>query len=255
MPVMSPSEPSAPAGYAYDAQFLSYSQRISAQSAKEITLLLPDLLAVESVLDVGCAQGTWLNHWRQSGVEDIVGVDGDYVVRDRLEIPPERFIAQDVSEPFDLDRQFDLVQCLEVAEHIAADHATTLIDNLTRHGACILFSAAPPGQGGEYHVNEQPYDYWRELFAQRGYAALDAVRPLIRDKVDVAIWYRHNIILYVRNDLLPQLPETLRESVIPRESSIPDVSSPTYRIRKAIVRHIPATLQLELAKLVARLRG
>lgn len=255
MPVMSPSESSASAGYAYDAQFLSYSQRISAQSANQITSLLKDMLSVESVLDVGCAQGTWLNFWQQSNVEDIVGVDGDYVVRDRLEIPSDRFIAQDVSQPFDLERQFDLVQCLEVAEHIAADHAATLIDNLTRHGAYLLFSAAPPGQGGEYHVNEQPYDYWRDLFAARGYVALDAVRPLIENNAQVAIWYRHNIILYVRQDMLPRLSAAFQESVIPSEASIPDVSPLTYRIRKAIIRHIPAPLQLGLARLVARLRG
>ena len=255
MPVMSPSESSASAGYAYDAQFLSYSQRVSARSAKQITTLLKDMLSVNSVLDVGCAQGTWLNFWQQSNVADILGVDGDYVVRDRLEIPSACFLAQDVSEPFDLERQFDLVQCLEVAEHIAADQAATLVDNLTRHGASILFSAAPPGQGGEYHVNEQPYDYWRNLFQARGYRALDAVRPLIRNNDQVAIWYRHNIILYVRQDVLSQLPETIQRTAIPEQASIPDVSPVVYRIRKAIVRHLPAPLQLGLAKLVARLRG
>ncbi len=255
MPVLSPPASSTSSGYSYDSQFLSYSQRISAQSAKQITALLTDMLSIDSVLDVGCAQGTWLNCWQQLNIDDFVGVDGDYVVRDRLEIPTDRFIPQDVSEPFDLERRFDLVQCLEVAEHIPEDRASTLVDNLTRHGACIMFSAAPPGQGGEYHVNEQPYDYWRDLFRSRGYTALDAIRPSIREDSNVAIWYRHNVILYVRHDMLSQLSETLQDSVVPDGAPILDVSPSLYRVRKVIVRRIPAPMQLVLAKLVARIRG
>jgi hypothetical protein len=33
----------------------------------------------------------------------------------------------------------------------------------------VLFSAAPPGQGGEHHVNERTYEFWRGLFARHGY--------------------------------------------------------------------------------------
>lgn len=253
MPVLSPP-PTSP-GYSYDPRFLSYSQKISAQSAQQITTLLKELVPIESVLDVGCAQGTWLNHWQQLSIEDFLGVDGDYVIRDRLEIPDDKFVPQDVSQPFDLDRKFDLVQCLEVAEHIPAAHASTLIDNLTRHSDFIMFSAAPPGQGGEYHVNEQPYDYWRDLFQARGYSAVDGVRPSIRENSKVAVWYRHNIIIFVRTERLSELPNDLRNTVIPDGTPIPDLSPLLYKARKAIVRHIPDSIQLKLAKLVARMRG
>jgi hypothetical protein len=31
---------------------------------------------------------------------------------------------------------------------------------LARHARrFVLFSAAPPGQGGEFHVNERPFEY------------------------------------------------------------------------------------------------
>jgi hypothetical protein len=32
----------------------------------------------------------------------------------------------------------------------------------------VVFSAAQPGQGGLGHVNEQPTDYWIDLFEKEG---------------------------------------------------------------------------------------
>jgi hypothetical protein len=34
----------------------------------------------------------------------------------------------------------------------------------------IVFTAAPPGQGGTDHVNEQPPSYWIAKFSVRGFA-------------------------------------------------------------------------------------
>ena len=52
---------------------------------------------------------------------------------------------------------------------LGGEHADTFVQNLVRHASgAILFSAAPPGQGGEFHVNEQPYEYWRGKFQRCG---------------------------------------------------------------------------------------
>ena len=83
----------------------------------------------------------------------------------------------DLTHPLQLDRQFDLVLSLEVAEHIPAGRAATFIDSLVRHGDAILFSAAIPRQGGEQHINCQWPSWWAELFTQRGYQTFDLVRP------------------------------------------------------------------------------
>jgi 2-polyprenyl-3-methyl-5-hydroxy-6-metoxy-1,4-benzoquinol methylase len=68
-----------------------------------------------------------------------------------------------------LGRRFDLVWCFEVAEHIHPSHVEAFVDNLCRHSDIITLSAAPPGQGGEGHFNEQPQSYWVSMFAKRGY--------------------------------------------------------------------------------------
>lgn len=60
----------------------------------------------------------------------------------------------DVGAPIELHRRFDLVLCLEVAEHLPASAADTLVRSLTGLGNVIAFSAAIPFQGGANHVNE-----------------------------------------------------------------------------------------------------
>ena len=100
-------------------------------------------------------------------------VDGPYVDRRRLLIDPGDFHAADLAAPIGLGRRFDLVQSLEVAEHLPAAKAEQFVDMLTTHGHCVMFSAAVPGQGAENHVNEQPAEYWRAIFGERGYGAVD----------------------------------------------------------------------------------
>jgi hypothetical protein len=83
-----------------------------------------------------------------AGSRTVLGVDGDYVGADRLVIPRERFTALDLSEPIWLGRRFDLVQSLEVAEHIPGSKAEVFIDSLVAHGDLILFAACPSKSSG-----------------------------------------------------------------------------------------------------------
>jgi SAM-dependent methyltransferase len=179
------------------------------RSAQEIVPLILDLVHPGSVIDVGCASGTWLAIFRAHGVADILGVDGDYVERDRLEIPPGTFRSHDLTQPLTLDRRFDLVVSLEVAEHLPRRCAGQFVDSLTRLGPAVLFSAAIPYQGGTHHVNEQWQDYWAARFRERGYVAVDCLRPQIWTNERVEYWYAQNALLYVEAAYLAAHP-TLR---------------------------------------------
>ena len=127
----------------------------SDRSAREIIPLVFELIRPRSVIDVGCGSGTWLAVCQEFGVEDILGVDGDYVDEKILTIPKSRFSPRDLRKPFQIGRRFDLVLSLEVAEHLPAESAGSFIDSLTAHGDVVLFSAAIPHQGGMRHLNEQ----------------------------------------------------------------------------------------------------
>jgi SAM-dependent methyltransferase len=239
--------------YVYDTEFLEYTERSSRHAAEKTVARLRENVDVDSVLDVGCARGTWLAAWHDSGVADVVGVDGAYV-DNALRIGEERFRALDLAQPFDLGRHFGLVQTLEVAEHIPAAAAQTFIDNLVRHASgVILFSAAPPGQGGEFHVNEQPYDYWRAKFAGHGYTAYDCVRAWLADDAAVSSWYRFNPLLYATDAARQRLSAAILATRVPEDVPIVDVAPLWYRARKSLVRTLPFGVQQALARLKARL--
>jgi hypothetical protein len=184
----------------------------------------------------------------------VYGVDGDYVDRRMLEIPMSNFCPMNLNVAFDLKRQFDLVQSLEVGEHIEESASEIFVDSIARHARCyILFSAAPPGQGGEYHINEQPYEFWRQKFEERGFATLDAVRPIIIEDTRISYWYRYNTLLFIRRELLPGMGKSLHDKALPATEQIKDLSSLPFRLRKAIVRNLPKIMQHEIARLKAKL--
>jgi hypothetical protein len=79
--------------YAYNDDFIQYAAQSSAYAAVAITSLLYRQLKVDSVLDVGCARGTWLRAWGDRGVADLHGIDGDYIDRRLLEVPACMFTA------------------------------------------------------------------------------------------------------------------------------------------------------------------
>ena len=45
------------------------------------------VLTVKSVIDVGCGVGPWAAEFMARGIEEVWGVDGDYVDRAQLRIP------------------------------------------------------------------------------------------------------------------------------------------------------------------------
>jgi len=240
--------------HAYDSAFMHYADASARHSALTVSRMLRVPLSVGSVLDIGCAKGTWLAAWKEAGVVTIYGVDGAYIDQDRLIIPRNAFTPADLAAPLGLGRRFDLVQSLEVAEHIAETSAGQFILNLVNHSnGLVLFSAAPPGQGGEFHVNEQGYDYWRQKFAAHGYEAFDYLRPRIASDKSISFWYRYNIILYVHRDRVGALPPDVMATRVDSSLTIPDLTPVAFRLRKAVVRSLPVSLRHMLARFKARL--
>jgi hypothetical protein len=236
----------------YNAAFYNRADK-SMLAARTIIPILRSFLEICSVLDVGCARGVWLSAWAESGCDDFIGIDGTDVEPARLAIDPGRFVATDLSIPFNLGRRFDFVQCLEVAEHLPRTRSKSLVADLVSHSDVVLFSAAPPGQGGEYHINEQPYDFWKALFNEHGYVAFDCLRPVICQMHAIPFWYRYNSILYVKSDAVRRLSKQATTYRLLPAGRVQDMSSLLFRIRKAIVRLLPDKLNNFMARIIARL--
>lgn len=226
-------------GHVYTADFYDYISAGSRASADAIVPLVLRELQMDSILDVGAGNGSWLAAWMAEGVDDALAIDGAYVDTSRLAVPTRNFAAHDLSQPLDLGRRFGLVQSLEVAEHIPAESADQFVDSLCRHGDVILFSAAVRHQGGEFHVNEQPPEYWRRKFAARGYDCFDWLRPLIAGRPAIKPWYRFNMVMYANAAGRQRLSPAARAARVQDACKLAERGNLAWQARRMAVALIP----------------
>lgn len=177
----------------YDGAFFAHMTSAASHSAQVVAPLVLDLLPpVKSVVDVGCGTGAWGRAFQDLGAHKVLGVDGAYVDPAQMLVD---FQPADLAAGMPDVGRFDLVVCLEVAEHLPETRAASFVRDLTALAPLVLFSAAAPGQGGTNHVNEQWPDYWISLFQHCGYLCVDALRPALRYDERVAWFYRQNLML------------------------------------------------------------
>jgi SAM-dependent methyltransferase len=196
----------------YDVEWFSRQMEGSLRSAQVVVPIVVDLVKPKCVVDVGCGVGTWLAVFKECGVENIKGLDGDYVDRSLLRIPREDFHPVDLTQPFSLEQTFDLAVSLEVAEHLPQSSAIGFVESLVKLAPIILFSAAVPYQGGTDHLNEQWPEYWKQLFLKYNYKMFDPVRKLIFNDKRVEWWYRQNIFMFASSNII-EGNEILRDLV------------------------------------------
>ena len=247
----------------YNSSFYSNRDSETSSSAEAVIDCVLNITKPLSVVDVGCGVGTWLRIFKKQGCKRILGIDRDEVPRKSLQIEESEFLATqlEVESIPAIAGRFDLVVSLEVAEHLNPSVASRFVQTLTELGPIVLFSAAIPHQGGVHHVNEQWQDYWRQLFAERGYSCFDVIRPMIWDNAKVYYWYRQNTFLYACKEAHPRLrlpvefnvssPKIISvvhpEAFMKKCTEITELSRPLSSIR--------ATMRSLLKLIAQRLKG
>jgi SAM-dependent methyltransferase len=167
-------------------------------SAGPVVPLLTELVGPGSVVDFGCGTGAWLQAFVDRGVEDVVGLDGEYVERGDLRIAADRFVACDLAHPPSLARRFDLALSLEAVHYLSKDDAVGAVHWLTAHADVVYFAAAVPFQEGGPSLTRQWPAWWARLFAEDGLDTYDLLRPQLWEQPEVDWWYSQNGILYAR---------------------------------------------------------
>ncbi len=203
------------------------------KSAEQIVPIVLELVKPKSVIDVGCGDGGWLTVFKKYGIQDIYGVDGNWVSNESLLIEPSRFIAYDLRRPFQMNRKFDLVVAVEVAEHLPPSNSETFVNSLTRLGDVILFSAAIPFQVGQGHLNGQWPIFWANKFERNGFKVVDCIRQKIWNNSSVRPYYAQNIFVYVRLEALDKYP-LLREALLLTNTSFLSVVHPKIYLQSVI---------------------
>lgn len=238
----------------YNRKFFEARQIGAHVSADRISEWVCGLLSPKSVLDVGCGTGGWLAAFQRLGVSDVLGMDGDWVPRDRLEVPADKFRPVDLRQPLEPGRHFDLAICLEVAEHLPEVDARQLVHGLTLASPIVLFSAAVPHQGGTGHLNEQWPGYWIALFRERGYVCVDCVRGRFWNDDRVAWWYAENAFFFVAEaaaDSIARLQAEARRFPLANcavvhpalfEAKLRELSNPMSYSLRGVFQVLPALL-------------
>jgi SAM-dependent methyltransferase len=190
-----------------------HSEAIHNMTAPRIVApLVSALVAPKCVVDFGCGLGTWLRAFKENGSTEILGLDGKWCNKNLLlkNITEQELKVVDLEEPIVLDKTYDLVISLEVAEHLSEKCADIFVQSLVNAGKVILFSAAIPKQGGMNHINEQWSAYWKAKFAQHHYCFHDIIRPQIWNNTNIEWWYKQNMFVVAHENIsFPPEPENL----------------------------------------------
>jgi SAM-dependent methyltransferase len=174
----------------------------AASSAEAISQTILLSLRPNTIVDVGCGTGALLEALRRRGCQ-VLGLEYSEAA---LQYCRSRNL--DVRK-FDLERDilaeertFDVAISMEVAEHLPEKISGRYVALLARLSSVIVFTAAPPGQGGLDHVNEQPPSYWISKFQALGFAYDEELSQLWRkswrETAVVAWWYFQNLMIFRR---------------------------------------------------------
>lgn len=196
---------------AYDDKFFLFNLADSRPQAEWLAPKLAEALQIERMVDIGCATGHWVNAFLASGV-DARGIEGSTAAGRYLVCPKDRVSFADLRQPLSTPAyDVDLVMSIEVAEHIESKYVNMFLQNIVRYNPTYIFiTAATPGQGGQYHVNEQPFDYWIDKFQKYGYAQDPKIKSLVVELVN-------------EGRSLEVVPKVMRHPDIPHEGVwIPD---------------------------------
>ena len=208
--------------YKYNKKFYDWIDNMVKGDAEVIMPYLIQWTQPKNIVDFGCGEGVWLEVAR--GLDEnisFLGIDCDYLDRERLKIPSDLFMAADLSRPLEIKEKYDLAISTEVAEHIEERYSEQFVDNITSAADRIFFTAATPGQDGVNHINEQWQSYWIEKFRRRGYFVDLSVRNFFWNRDDVTDWRRKNILFFSKCE---------KESIAPCAPCFDVVHPESYRI-------------------------
>jgi len=180
-----------------DEFFESEACSMTGRRADAIARAIHERWAPKSVFDFGCGRGWLLSALHALGV-DAVGCEGSLSGVERC--APDILVTHaDLRRPVVMNRTFDLVMCVEVAEHLPGSAAETLVTSIARAASSrILFSASGPGQDGDDHIHLRPPAYWAGKFAAHGFLENSGETTHMRremDRIGAPHWYQNLIIL------------------------------------------------------------
>lgn len=165
--------------------------------ARSVSKALDEVFEPRSVIDFGCAIGGHLEWFHERGVE-VHGVEGNSKAFNHAVVPVADLEEHDLRQRFESSNTYDLAICIEVAEHIPARFAGTLLDSITDSARTVFFTAAPPGQDGTHHIHLRNEQYWEDEFEKRGFQRMESFEQRLKQEIEVeeTTWVTENIFVF-----------------------------------------------------------
>ena len=153
----------------YSEEYYDGIESANSHAYQLLAVTLTEVFRPNSVVDVGCGSGGISAALRARRVEQIYPFDFSQA---SVDMTNKRGFTNarrlDLTQAEEIPATADLCLCLEVAEHIPRKFERHLVSILSRVAPVLVFTAAPPGQGGHLHVNLRSQDHWKQLFREQG---------------------------------------------------------------------------------------
>ena len=124
----------------------------------------------ENVLDIGCGRGPYLRYWEM--ITECNGIEiSDWAIKNK--ICTSDIITADITKPFHLKMNFDLVTAIDILEHVEESELPKALNNIREIGNRFLFSIPFEGDPNLYadytHKIFKPKEWWIEQLEKAGF--------------------------------------------------------------------------------------
>lgn len=133
--------------------------------SRDIVRVSKELFDPKTTIDLGCGAGDLTMVFLENDV-DAYGLEGTNNCTKELLFPIERLMVADLRKPIAFfktpegKKKYDLLTCLEVAEHIETEYVDRFIRNLALFSDRWLVSINP--NPGKYHFTVKPFHWWAQ---------------------------------------------------------------------------------------------
>ena len=185
----------------------------------------------QSVIDLGCGMADYTRALLKNGFE-CAAYDGN---PNTVSLTGGIARVLDLSQPFELDKKYDWVLCLEVGEHIPKKFEKIFLDNVSRHAITgIILSWAIRGQGGDGHVNCRSNLYIVNQMKKRGCSYDVNSTNMLRNEATFG-WFKNTLMVFRKEKNSKTLSEIIRSTFTKMKDKIFGTLTPYPRYKKCFL--------------------